>query len=85
VATVIAEGRCGFSVGIGEGEKLAALIADLAEHPEVATSMGANAKTLFDKSYTREEAVASWGRLLAGLGTPVRKAAPMRLGRRAHE
>lgn len=85
VATVIAEGRCGFSVGIGEGEKLAGLIADLAEHPELAASMGANAKALFDKSYTREEAVASWGRLLAGLGTPVRKAAPMRLDRRAHE
>ncbi|HEY4203091.1 MAG TPA: glycosyltransferase family 4 protein [Devosiaceae bacterium] len=67
VAGVIAEGRCGLAVNIGEGERLAAMISDLADYPDIVANMGANAKALFDAHYTREQGVAAWQALLDGL------------------
>jgi glycosyltransferase involved in cell wall biosynthesis len=85
VASTIAAGHCGLSVSVGEGEKLAAMIADLAAHPEIVASMSANARALFDAGYTREQGVAAWRKLLANLDKRATAPMPARLTRRAHE
>ncbi len=84
VAGVIAEGRCGFSLDIGEGKKLANLIADLADHPDTAASMGLRAKTLFDAHYTHEQGVRAWQSLLTSLTGKAEPSTSFRVQRGTH-
>lgn len=84
VADVLTEGRCGFALEIGEGKKLANLIADLADHRDTVDSMGARSKAVFDANFTREQGVRGWQALLASLAPTARVARVRPIQQRTH-
>ena len=73
VARVVAAKGCGVTVAIGEAERLARTIVDLAAAPERVAAMGRAARALLEAEYTSDRALATWSALLRRLAedTPV--------------
>jgi glycosyltransferase involved in cell wall biosynthesis len=72
VAEVVNAEGCGVTVKIGEAEKLAATIADLAASPERVAAMGLKARAVLEADYAYERALATWKVLLRDLAGPDR-------------
>ena len=69
LAHLIDEGQCGFRVAPGDGQALAAGIASLAAHPDVAQRQGLAARRLFEERFHRRRATDAWRRLLQTVAT----------------
>jgi colanic acid biosynthesis glycosyl transferase WcaI len=67
VAAVIDAEGCGVNIGIGEAERLARTIADLAASPERVVAMGATARAVLEADYAYDRALATWRVLLRDL------------------
>lgn len=65
IATLLRKANCGASVRIGEAEELSRWILELAHSPSLRTSLGKNARALFDTSFSEARGVADWSRLMA--------------------
>lgn len=68
VATAVAAQACGMTMKIGEAEKLAGTIADLAASPEKVAAMGRRARAVLEAGYTAERALVTWSALLRDMG-----------------
>ena len=67
IAQLLAAGQAGRQVGVGEGERLAAEIRSLAADPESCARLGHNARALFERCCSREQAFAAWHKMLEEL------------------
>ncbi|HEV7250959.1 MAG TPA: glycosyltransferase family 4 protein [Shinella sp.] len=67
VAAVIDAEGCGVNIGIGEAERLARTIAELAASPEKVVAMGETARAVLEADYAYDRALATWRVLLRDL------------------
>ncbi|WP_439628102.1 glycosyltransferase family 4 protein [Shinella sp.] len=67
VAAVIDAEGCGVNIGIGEAERLARTIAELAASPERVVAMGETARAVLEADYAYDRALATWRGLLRDL------------------
>jgi colanic acid biosynthesis glycosyl transferase WcaI len=67
VAAVIDAEGCGVNIGIGEAERLARTIAELAASPERVVAMGETARAVLEADYAYDRALATWRVLLRDL------------------
>ncbi|MEM8757976.1 MAG: glycosyltransferase family 4 protein [Planctomycetota bacterium] len=64
LSRVLAENDAGFTVPEGDSDALVGIILDLAERPERAAELGANARAALASAYSREHACEQWRTLL---------------------
>ncbi|MDX3973392.1 glycosyltransferase family 4 protein [Shinella sp.] len=67
VAAVIDAEGCGVNIAIGEAERLARTIAELAASPERVVAMGETARAVLEADYAYDRALATWRVLLRDL------------------
>ncbi len=80
VPRVLKARGCGSCVEIGETDKLAAIIENLCDDPEILKAMGDAARRLLCAEYSREKATDAWAALIAGLQTVEPSSPPIAQG-----
>lgn len=77
-ADAIQEAECGRTIRLGDADGLVSAILELADDPELASSMGARAREAFLESYDRQICCESWVNLLEDLVGELAPATPRR-------
>jgi glycosyltransferase involved in cell wall biosynthesis len=68
IGRIIEENGCGFTVKPGDGEALTERILALAGDRDLCASLGARARTAFERQWDKEKALAKWEALLQAVG-----------------
>ncbi len=69
IPTILSSSKCGLTVQPGDGEALARHIVELSHDRERCQLMGRHARTLLERHFDKEIAIAKWGKLLRELQT----------------
>jgi glycosyltransferase involved in cell wall biosynthesis len=64
IADIIAAGRCGTRVALGDADELARAVRRYADEPERVEAEGARARVLFDERFSKERALHAFERLI---------------------
>ena len=67
---MLKENDCGFTVTPGDGEALTERILALAGDHDLCVSLGAHARTAFERQWDKEKAIAEWEALLQAVDHP---------------
>jgi len=73
LAKLIRTRTCGYAVAPSESERLAKLIADLADAPMMRAEMGKNARRLIEAEYSMAASIGKWRALLSHLAFAARQ------------
>lgn len=73
IARIIRQFECGYSVEVGNSDALVRYIRLLRNTPELAASLGSNARRAADKFFGRSNAMTKWAALLAEVGARSQK------------
>ncbi len=76
IPRILQQEHCGLCVGIGDGHKLARVIADLSTQPNTVERMGMAARRLFERQFDKPIAVTQWEQLLRTHGPACWKDSP---------
>ena len=74
LAKLIRTRTCGYAVAPSESERLAKLIADMADSPMLRAEMGKNARRMIDAEYSMQASIGKWKALLSYLAFAARPA-----------
>ena len=74
LAELITRHRCGLAVPPGEPGRLAAALAELADHPEAASEMGRNSRALAEREFSRAVLAARFADFLESVASSVKPA-----------
>jgi glycosyltransferase involved in cell wall biosynthesis len=72
IGRILEENSCGFTVKPGDGEALTERILTLAGDRDLSASMGARARSAFERQWDKKRALAEWQALLQEVGHPHR-------------